>query len=607
MKIIKKIKEKYNLNNIELLINATLICVIFAAIITSLYILFLNRTLWVDEAALAISLQQRNLINLTFGVLDWDQSAPIIYLYIVKIIITFLGDSEIMLRLLSVVSYVLILILSYKLSKDVFKLKYSLFPVAFIASMLFMLRYSNEFKPYMFDSLICLLAIYMYYLYNIEKIKLKTLVIVFMILIWASNPVCFFIGGILLYELIIAIKNKDYKYLKEVIIAIGCVLISFGIYYFYWLRGVATSEGMQKFWDFYNFPLIPTSMYDISKLAYFIEILLLPLGDPAILIAILAVISLIIGVNFEDKYKTTITFSLLILLFASYIHMFPVAQRLWVFIYPILVILAFDTLNKITGKKKLLTIAVVIISLILVFMNSGIRLLLFKNNIYMDRQEVNILFDYLEENIEDDEKIYLYYYAIPAFEYKYGKDVTEFGEHKNKVIYAEGVWLEGLSGIQPENIVSEDKLYIVTGQYSENSNPDMLQLAQKGYLELIITPYVTPLFYYTNDIKNVKTKVEYNLVETKEEDGKYKVVISIKNTGEAILNHFFENVYLSSRQDADIIGEMKKFIKQDEEIEITIDIDFKDKDEVELQLYNDGKYWFDELEIEPIKIKKDMF
>ena len=79
-------------------------CIIVSGIIVSILMNCVGRTLWLDEAMLAFSFSKRSLLELTNGVFEWDQSAPVLYLYCVKILTLLFGNTEAVLRSFSVFS-----------------------------------------------------------------------------------------------------------------------------------------------------------------------------------------------------------------------------------------------------------------------------------------------------------------------------------------------------------------------------------------------------------------------------------------------------------------------------------------------------------------------
>ncbi|HEX6657590.1 MAG TPA: hypothetical protein VF065_05885, partial [Ilumatobacter sp.] len=69
-----------------------------------------NRSLWLDEAFLAINLTEKSFSEL-FGRLEFLQSAPVGFLLAQKSVITLLGDSEYSMRLIPLLASIASLIL----------------------------------------------------------------------------------------------------------------------------------------------------------------------------------------------------------------------------------------------------------------------------------------------------------------------------------------------------------------------------------------------------------------------------------------------------------------------------------------------------------------
>ena len=141
-------------------------CIIVSGIIVSILMNCVGRTLWLDEAMLAFSFSKRSLLELTNGVFEWDQSAPVLYLYCVKILTLLFGNTEAVLRSFSVFSYIVVLFLSGYAAKKLLGVKYPILVAAFLANMNFMLKYSNEFKQYLSECIWVLLVLILYYFYK---------------------------------------------------------------------------------------------------------------------------------------------------------------------------------------------------------------------------------------------------------------------------------------------------------------------------------------------------------------------------------------------------------------------------------------------------------
>lgn len=598
--------------NFKNIINLLLISIIVLGVFTSLKMLFVNRSLWVDEAMFSYSFSQRNIFNLISSPFELDQIAPVIYLYIIKIITIIFGNSEIILRVLSFISFGGVIYLSYFLSKKLFSFKYPLAPGAYISGMLVLLRYSMEFKCYMFDSFCVLMVILFYYLYNNKKISLQWLTIICVALLLASNPTCFFIGGIFIYELLQALIKKDKRHFVHLTIASLVIVLSFILYYFLWLRNTATSAYMIDFWKNYNLKFV-TSFKDFAINNNIIKEYIGRIPVFSYFIVFLFLIDIIINVIIKKKkYHTIIVFGMLLALFACLIKMFPMKDRIWLFGYPIIIILSFDLLNYLFTKDKLKNLIVISIYFLLILSNllnnGGIRYYLKDDNVYLSGEEGNILIDYLNKNIKDDEKLYVYFSSMPLVKYKLGYNNYSIGGYDNNIIFANGFY-DNDNYLDDIDIVSkQEKCYLLfTHLVIERAEKLFNNLQKNGYLELIYNPHNTPLYYYIKNPKNMQTKVEYIIKKTDYKNNKYYLNLLIKNIGNSIINNQFENVYLGSKDDENMHINIKKNFNKNTSIELNIELDFEKNDKINIQLYSEGYYWYDELGIEPIKITKDMF
>lgn len=410
LKTLFNIQENLTLKqerNLKYVVNIICLATILVAIGTCVYMYTVNRSLWVDEAMLAYSVSQRSLSNLTSQMLDMVQSAPVIYLYIVKVIITLFGDTELTLRIFSFISYLLVLVLSYFISGKLLKIKYPIIPVAFIAGLIIMMRYANEFKPYMTDAMVILAMLAVYSFYSQRIIKPALFVIFMSVSLWFSNPVCFLIAAILLYEFFAGLKAKDLKQVKYSILAGVFVLASFIIYYFYWLKPLIDTGLMQEFWSWKHFRPLPSNDFEWFLLKRTIHEIILPLGYFGNLILIVIVLCVPLNIfYFKNKYINIINLSLFITLIVSWIKMYPIHDRMCLFFYPLFSLLFFFYLSQLFSKNKFLHVGLLLFSLIIVFVSAqGPFYYNDKENIYI--QEMNMAVAYLEKEIENEDVLFI--------------------------------------------------------------------------------------------------------------------------------------------------------------------------------------------------------
>lgn len=121
--------------------------------------LLLGGTLWWDEAMLADNIISRSYLEL-FKPLEWFQTAPVGYLFIVKFVASVTGYSDIGLRLISYVCGLFIpplfyLFLSENTNNKLTALIFSII-ICFNPYILF---YTNELKPYILDALLAIILL----------------------------------------------------------------------------------------------------------------------------------------------------------------------------------------------------------------------------------------------------------------------------------------------------------------------------------------------------------------------------------------------------------------------------------------------------------------
>lgn len=474
------------------------IFIILAGIAVSIFMNCVGRSLWLDEAYLVSSLKNRSLWTLTATPLDYIQSAPVIYLYIVKVCMLLFGDTEGVLRLFSIISFVLTIFLTWYVAKYLFRCRYAVLCAAFVANIDFLLRYSNVLKPYVSECVWVLLVLAVYAAYQEEKLSWWGMMLLYMVFIWAANPVCFFIGGVLTCEFLYGIFQKNYKkMLKSIVsgIGIGC---SFIVYYLYWLRSAATDDFMQKYWVNDRFPFFPASREDIALGWKLIRRMVATSNEELrFLVIALIVGAFVIGMKEKNKYSQVILIGFILALFASSLYMFPVADRLWCFSYPIYAILSFyfiDAMLLKEGERRAEIFAVFLMGLMIIT-NSGIQTYRHADNVYWEGNEVNPLLSYVQEHVTEDEKVYVFYNSIPVVTYKNGYGINKIGNvAADNIIWGTSV----IADTDLNTILAAGKCYLITSQADDETIGDLLtHLTENGSLETVVDAYGTKLYYFS--------------------------------------------------------------------------------------------------------------
>ncbi|MDR2596860.1 MAG: hypothetical protein LBC76_06005 [Treponema sp.] len=450
------------------------------------------RSLWLDEAMLAESIISKNLFELLKPPLMNTQSAPVLYVIAVKFICLILGYSEFSLRLFSLLIFLGLLICEMILLKRAFN--FDRFKIAFVVSMTALLPsyiwYSNEFKPYMGDAFFIVLIILLYFFYTQRKIKLSTLTILYILILGFSSPAIFFIGGMLFSEFFIAIFNKNKKQIAYIVISGTSVLVVFCLYYYWWMQPV--SEAMRRYWG-------------IPHVKEILQIFNTGVGNSDSSIIMFFVPFAFLGIIFFGKLKNKIVFSVILsLLFAflaSFTGNWPLGGRLWLFLPAIILFFTpigldffYDKIRSKIIKNIMffLFVAIIIYSTINCFEYIG-------DKMYFSQQEINPLIYYVQKNIKEDEKLYVYPQAKFAFDFKNNfKNTKNRNITKDKIIYGKNrnEWNESTVGNELLSILENKKTYLIFQHYWVGIERGLSVLQNYGNLTKVMDVHDTPLYYF---------------------------------------------------------------------------------------------------------------
>ena len=576
-----------------------------AGIATSIYMNCVNRSLWLDEAMLAYSFSKRSFLQLWNGPLEWLQSAPLGWLYFEKTLALLFGNTESVLRVGSIIGFVLTLFIMYALlAKHELSPALCLCACAYFANMPFALKYANVFKPYMFDGFVVLLAALLFHLYLRRRLRLWTITLVWAVLVWFSTPVCFLEGGLLLAAGVSCLINRDFKKLKEMILLGAAVGVSFLANYFFWLGDKSTVQEMKDYWDGQNFPLIPTSAAEFKKMRQMTTEIICQLGPHQKAVFLLCVFAFLSALKHKQTTIIGCCLGVLISLFASWINMYPIEDRMWFFIYPLMLLLAFFGLDAVTKEgnicrrlalclfigalfftrynlrgllfgflvsfalfgllpqelaRNMRHILAMLLALLLTFSVNGIRQ--YWNNadaVYWSGEELNPELTYLEKNLKSDEHVYVYRHSVPGFQFKIGYDNDSLAGFKSNVTFGKVFFLaEKPTGwlchyvedadVEEEiaEVVGRDKVYIVSSHIRTERLKGLLDaIHESGFLQLVLYDYNTPLWFFCRDLEDSKIHVFYETESVKSIEKQTVVKVLLKNEGPAYINHQYEDVRL---------------------------------------------------------------
>ena len=170
-----------------------------------------GRSLWADEAMLALNIVNRNFGGL-LRPLDYDQGAPLGFLLVEKMFNLILGRSEYALRLLPFLLGILSIWLFYLLLKRVTAGAGLIAALALFVFNPRMIYYSSEVKQYIVDVVVTLTLLLLaapLLESGIRKRELIWLGVAGFFALWFSHPAVFILAGIGLTLVVLCLEKRD--------------------------------------------------------------------------------------------------------------------------------------------------------------------------------------------------------------------------------------------------------------------------------------------------------------------------------------------------------------------------------------------------------------
>lgn len=397
------------------------ILVILIGIALRLRQFLFNRSLWLDEAALALNIIDRDYSGL-LGMLEDNQAAPVGFLFGEKLMEQVFGGSEYSLRLLPFIFGIGSLFLFWYFAQKILSPGGVLIAILLFATNPELIYYSSELKQYSVDVFVCLLIFLLglsIFSSDNNKRLLIPLSLVVGFLIWCSHPAIFFALGIAGYYGIRSIANKDKGILKQVAIFSGTVIVSFTLFYFVSLEGFAANNRLNTFWQAYFAPLNPR--YPIAFANWYISTLISFLRNPGgIHWPWIGLTIVLIGMFWIYRRNRTILYilgcSIVLLVIASGLEKYPIFGRMLLFLLPFLFIFLAAGLtylfNNFLSINPWLGLLVIVVSFTIWGWRST-EILKTPRTV----EEIRPILSNVSVNLQPDDKVFVYYGSEQAFRY----------------------------------------------------------------------------------------------------------------------------------------------------------------------------------------------
>jgi hypothetical protein len=318
---------------------------ILAGIVLRIRQYLTGRSLWADEAMLALNVVERDFAGM-LRPLDYDQGAPIGFLLVEKLFNTILGKHEFALRLFPLLVGLASLWLFYLLLRSMMSeangagLLVALALFAFNPQLIY---YSSEVKQYIIDVTVAIVLLWIAaptFSASPRKGDYIRLALVGLFGLWFSHPALFVLAGIGLALVILNLQRHDNSRLRW-ITGMGILwVLEIAFLYLLILKDLSQNAYMKEYWQGAFLPMPPWS--DPGWLSRSLtENIGTQFGIPyAVFVVFFLMLVGWIMLWFQHRgYALTFASILLVTLVASALQLYPVFERMILFLVPIGLIL----------------------------------------------------------------------------------------------------------------------------------------------------------------------------------------------------------------------------------------------------------------------------
>lgn len=328
-----------------------------------------NRSLWLDEALLANNVVQRPLDTLLGEPLASNQGAPAGFLALTDLLTTALGPTDLVLRLVPVVSGVLALLVAYRLSLLVLGSPAGRATfIGLMAAAPVLVYYASEFKQYSSDVLVSLVILWAGLRYDQNRHGPAVLAAVGAVGLWFSHPAVFTLAAVGAVLAVEALRRRQWRALLPLAAVATLWMLSFAADYLLSLRSLAANRSLIAYWRLGYAPVLIDSLAELRWywdsalgfvfLAFGERGLVDPLPRPEWfnpLNWVLLAVVLVGGVHLFWRARRMAGFALFsvaLTVIASGLKLYPFRARMILFLTPLIFLAAASAVDWLAGRSQ---------------------------------------------------------------------------------------------------------------------------------------------------------------------------------------------------------------------------------------------------------------
>ena len=400
----------------------------------------LNRSLWADEADLALNILHRSWAGL-LQPLDNHQGAPLAFLAVEKCAVRFMGTSEYALRLVPLLAGIASVFLFYRLASTAISTAAVPIAVGLFAISPPLIYYSSEVKQYSCDVAVTLLLYCLAFEGSASEwkpLRAALLGVGGSVAIWMSHPSAFVLGGIGLTIAAVLVAQRNWTRLARISVPFLMWAASLAVCYSITLRRLGQDRYLLDYWKQNFMPFPPRSVTDAK---WFVDSFFgFFSGTAGLEFTGLAAFAFIVGSVSMFRRNREGLFLLLspaiLTLVVSGVHKYPFGGRLALFLVPATLLLMAEGAEEIrsAAHAQLPVIGLVLVGLL--FLDPGIYDLhhFAKPHVEIVRsgvmlpEEIKSVMAYLRTHKQPGDLTYLFYGAQSAWQYYAERNAAPRGE-----------------------------------------------------------------------------------------------------------------------------------------------------------------------------------
>lgn len=315
-----------------------------------------NPAVWLDEAFLVVGLEDAGWSALNKP-LAFGQSAPYVFLLVVKACLSAFGKSEFALRALPLAASLLSVLLFLTFARKQLRGGGLLLALALFAVSGPLIRYAAEIKQYGLDVFVAL-ALYVLAAPvargKAGPLRLAVLTVAGMLSVWCSFPAIFVLAGLGIAMVGQAVWQKAWPRTGWLCATGLAWLASFAAYYLFCLGKLSENPIYGNWWLHAFMPLPPTSFSDLK---WFLEAAVGVFAHPVglVLPGLGLALAVLGGVSLYRRDAALLWRLLLPIAFAllaSGLHKYPFSERFLLFAAPMLFLLMGEGLQKLGDSTQ---------------------------------------------------------------------------------------------------------------------------------------------------------------------------------------------------------------------------------------------------------------